>query len=201
MRALLVLAALAFAPAIASAQVPPPDERAAAQALADAVERLEEVDRATEEDADDVSRDLESRRCLREVFRIPARRQDDLRALLLVQEFRHGADVLRDALARFRNEIAAANTQDPALISGRAAYRRLAKAYMALPAGGDVCDDLAAWRRTVYDRATIRRAQAEYRTVFAASGRGFQRKIAAAADRMRALGISEQDASRFEGDA
>src|SRR3954447_16438360 len=95
MRALLVLAALAFAPAIASAQVPPPDERAAAQALADAVERLDEVDRATEEDAEDVSRDLESRRCRRQLFRIPARRQGELRALVLVQELRHSADLLR----------------------------------------------------------------------------------------------------------
>src|SRR5215217_1110179 len=83
MRALLVLAALAFAPAVASAQVPPPDERAAAQALAD------EADRATEEDADDISRDLESRRCRRELFRIPARRQDELRALVLAEELRH----------------------------------------------------------------------------------------------------------------
>jgi hypothetical protein len=197
MRALLVIVALAFAPA-AAAQAP--DERSAAQAMVEALKRLNAVDRATE-DAYRPDAAFESRRCRRELFRIPARRQDDIRALFLSEELRHAADKLRDALLRFRDELAAAVTQDRALISGRAAWRRLAKAYGALPAGGDLCEDVKAWRRTGYDRATIRRAQAEYRPVFAAFGRGMQRKIAAAADRMRELGISEQDAKVFEGDS
>ena len=198
MRALLVIAALAFAPAAALAQAP--DERAAAQAMADAAKRLLAADSATE-DSYDPSAAFESRRCRRELYRIPARRQGDIRALFLSEELRHGADPLRDALLRFRNEIAAAVTQDRALISGRAAWRRLAKAFGALPAGGDPCEDVAAWRRTGYDRATIRRARAEYRSVYAAWGRGFERKTAAAADRMRELGISEEDAQVFEGAA
>jgi hypothetical protein len=198
MRALLVIAALAFAPAVAAGQAPP-DERAAAQALADAVERINEADSATEEgySTDD---DLDSRRCRRELFRIPVRREKYLRALVLAEELRHSADQLRDALATFRSDLASAVTRDPALISGRAAWRRLAKAYAALPPGGDLCADLVAWRRMGYDLATIRRAQVQYRAVFAAWGRGFQRKIAAAADRMRELGVSEEDAQRFEGD-
>jgi hypothetical protein len=71
---------------------------------------------------------------------------------------------------------------------------------MALPPGGDICADLAAWRRAGYDRATIRAARDEIRAVRAAFGRGFGRKIAAAADRMRELGVSDADAQRFEGD-
>ena len=71
---------------------------------------------------------------------------------------------------------------------------------MALPPRGDVCADLAAWRRDGYPLRTVRAAAAEYRSIFAAFGRGFQRKVAAAADRMRELGVSEEDAKRFEGD-
>jgi hypothetical protein len=196
MRALLLIAFFVYVPA-ATAQAP--DERVAAQALADAVQRLDEADRATE-DQGDGGTSFASRRCRRELFSIPRRRQADLRAFVLVQELRHAAEPLKAALQRFRDDLAAAMTQDPLLISGRAAWRRLAKAYMALPPGGNVCDDLAAWRRKGYDRGTVRAAQTEYRTVFAASGRGWQRKIAAAADRMRELGVSEQDAKAFEGD-
>ena len=68
---------------------------------------------------------------------------------------------------------------------------------MALPPRGDVCGDLAAWRRDGYPLRTVRAAEAEYRSIFAASGRGFQRKSAAAADRMRELGVSRDDADAF----
>jgi hypothetical protein len=71
---------------------------------------------------------------------------------------------------------------------------------MALPPRGDVCADLASWRRAGYPLRTVRAATAEYRSIFAAFGRGFQRKSAAAADRMRELGVSEEDAKVFEGD-
>jgi hypothetical protein len=189
-----VVLALA-APAAAQA----PDERAAAQALADAVKRVNAADSAVGEDHDPDD-GLDAPRCRRELFRIPPRRQDDLRAFALRDEFRKGADALRSAVAAFRTDLANAQTRDPVLISGRAAWRRAAKSYAALPPRGDVCDDLAAWRRAGYPLRTVRAARAEYRTVIAATGRGFQRKIAAAADRMRELGISEQDAKVFEGD-
>jgi hypothetical protein len=191
-----VIVVLAFA-APAAAQAP--DERAAAQALADAVERLNAADEQIGEDHDPDD-GLEAPRCRREIFRIPARRQNALGAFAARDEFRQAADALRPALARFRTDLANAQTLDPLLISGRAAWRRAAKAYMALPPRGDVCADLAAWRRAGYPLSTVRAARAEYRTVFGAIGRGFARKIAAAADRMRELGISEQDAKAFEGD-
>ena len=58
--------------------------------------------------------------------------------------------------------------------------------------------DLAAWRREGYPLRTVRAATAEYRSAFAASGRGLERKSGRAANRMRELGISEEDASAFE---
>ena len=196
--ALAVLLALLLA-GPAAAQAPPPDERAAAQALADAAKRLIAADREIGEDHDPDD-GLDAPRCRREIYRIPPRRQDALRAFAMRDEFRKAGDALEPALAAFRTEIANVQTRDPALISGRAAWRRLAKAYMALPPRGDVCADLAAWRRDGYPLRTVRAATAEYRSIFAAFGRGFERKAAAAADRMRELGISEEDAKAFEGD-
>lgn len=193
--ALLIAVFFAFVPA-AVAQAP--DERVAAQALADAVQRLDAADRATE-NQDDIDDALRTPRCRRELRR-SAHHQRGAIALLRVQEFRHISDRLRDGLAQMRTDLANAVTADPVLISGRAAWRRLAKAAMALPAGEDVCGYLAAWRRRGYDRASVRRARAEYAALRAASGRGWQRKIAAAADRMRELGVSEQAAKAFEGD-
>lgn len=196
--ALAVLFALLVA-GPAAAQAPPPDERAAAQAFTDAAKRLIAADREIGEDHEPDD-GLDAPHCRRELYRIPPRRQDALRAFAIRDEFRKSGAALGPALAAFRTEIANAQTRDPALISGRAAWRRLAKAYMALPPRGDVCADLAAWRREGYPLRTVRAATAEYRSIFAASGRGFQRKSAAAADRMRELGVSEEDAKVFEGD-
>ena len=193
------LAGLALSAPAVTAQTPPPDEPAAARALADAVQRLLAADREIGEDHDPDD-GLDAPRCRGEIFRIPPRRQDALRAFALRDEFRQSGDALEPALAAFRTELANAQTSDPALIRGRAAWRRLAKAYMALPPRGDVCADLAAWRRDGYPLRTMRAAAAEYRSVFAAFGRGFQRKVAAAANRMRELGVSEADANPFEGD-
>lgn len=193
----LLTTTLLTLPAAAAAQ--PPDERVAAQGLADAAKRLIAADREIGEDHDPDD-GLDAPRCQRELYRIPPRRQDALRAFALRDGFREAGDSLEPALARFRTEAANVQTRDPVLISGRAAWRRVAKAYMALPPRGDVCADLAAWRRAGYPLSTARAAAAEYRSVYASYGRGFQRKAAAAADRMRELGVSEQDAKVFEGD-
>jgi hypothetical protein len=197
MRVPLALLVLALLPATAAAQVPPPDERAAAQGLADAVQRLINEAAAVPEDQDPDD-GLDAPHCRRELFRIPPRREGAVRAFALRDELREAGDAIEPALASFRTEIANVQTRDPALISGRAAWRRLARAYMALPPRGDVCADLAAWRRAGYPLRTVRAATAEYRSVFAASGRGLERKSARAADRMRELGVSEEDAKAFE---
>ena len=114
------------------------------------------------------------------------------------EAFRNETDPVKPALARYRTEIANVATADPVLISGRAAWRRLAKIYQALPEGGDLCSELAAWRARGYDRATVDAASDESHAIFATSGRGWGRKTAAAADRMRELGVPEELAKRFE---
>lgn len=161
---------------------------------------MEAWNAAPDHDTDPV---VYSRRCRREFRRL--RRLPDVysrRLYVLVRReaLRHDAEAMEPAFARFRSEIAQVVTHDAALISGRAAWRRIAKAHQALPPGRDFCAEVTAWRRRGYDMATIHAAYAEFHTIVAAFGPGPSRKVAAAADRMRELGVSEQLANRFEGD-
>ena len=190
----MVVAALTAAP-FAAAQGPAPDEHAAAQALADAVAHM---DAAWPDNSPTGQQLLDTPRCRREVRRLGPRRLTAANDLVLRQVLRQESKRLEPVLGPFRSELAAPATRDPALLSGRAAWRRFAKAYMALPRPVDLCAELGAWRRGGYDPAVARRARTDYRRIRAVSGAGFQRKIAAAADRMRALGITEADARRFE---
>jgi hypothetical protein len=135
------------------------------------------------------------------VRRLSPRRLTAANDLVLRQVLRQESKRLESVLVPVLRELAAAATRDPALLSGRAAWRRFAKAYMALPRPVDLCAELAAWRRGGYDPAVPRAARVDYRRIRAASGAGFGRKIAAAADRMRELGVAEADAQRFEADA
>ena len=191
----IAVAALTAAP-VARAQVP--DERAAAQGLADAVAHM---NAAWPDNSPTGEQLLDQPRCRREVRRLSPRALTEANDLILQQVLRQEAKRVEPVLRQFRSELAMPFTRDRALIRGRAAWRRFAKAYMSLPRPTDLCGELAAWRRSGYDPAVARAARVDYRRIRAASGPGYQRKIAAAADRMRALGVSEQDAQRFEGDA
>jgi hypothetical protein len=195
-RTLLALAIAVMTAAPASAQVP--DERAAAQGLADAVAHM---DAAWPDNSPTGQQLLDEPRCRREIRRLHPRVLTEANDLVLRQVLRQEAKRVEPVLRQFRSELAGPFTRDRALISGRAAWRRFAKAYMGLPRPTDLCGELAAWRRDGYDPAVPRAARVDYRRIRAASGPGFQRKVAAAADRMRALGVSEQDAQVFESDA
>ena len=110
----LIIAAGLLVPATASAQTPP-DERAAAQALADAAKRLVAEADGLEDDAVWVDT------CDALKQEPPARRRDAASDYANGLELRFYIDGLRPALMRFRTEIAAAQTADPVLRSGRAA--------------------------------------------------------------------------------
>src|SRR4051794_2117213 len=138
---LLVLTALLTLPAVAAAQAPPPDERAAAQAFADAAERLV----AAAEHVDDDPGWLEDCRALR---RDPPQRYVD-RATAVVDglSIRGLIDDIKPAVGRARSELANAQTADPALISGRAAVRQILRVVAAFP--GPDPDPCAAYEAYV----------------------------------------------------
>ena len=188
---LLLLAALAL-PVAASAQTPPPDARAAAQAFADAAKRL----LAAAEAIDVEPAWLESCRALRQDP--PARREADASAYLEGLFLRGALDDLKPHVLRLRSELAQAQTAEPALISGRAALRRLGKQFAALPAGeANPCAAYRAYAKAGYPRRPAREARALSERLDHLVTPGMERRIRAAGARMEALGISREDAEAF----
>ena len=109
------------------------------------------------------------------------------------------ADVTREPhVFRLRSELAQAQTADPALISGRAALRRLGRELAALPAGeADPCAAYRAYAKAGYPRGPARAARALSDRLDTILTRGMERRIRAAGARMEALGISRADAEAF----
>jgi hypothetical protein len=192
-----VVAALPLLPAAASAQAPPPDERAAAQAFADAAKRFDAALDALAEEPD--TSWLEP--CERSVERVPKRHRDAAAMLVLLHSFHVAFLELRGPLAAFRTELANVATADPVLISGRAAVRRIGRGFDAAPAPGNFCAELRAWRRAGFPHSATRKAEAALREVVSAMSRGIMRKLEATAMRMRELGVSKRDAEAFGGES
>ncbi len=192
-----VVAALLLLPAAAPAQTPPPDERAAAQALADAATRFQAAIETLGEEPDTAWIDP----CEKAFDRIPEARQEAAFVIAFSHSVRRTFAQFSEPLRSFRSELANVATADPALISGRAAVRQLGRRIDALPAPGRFCAELRAWKRADYPRATVRKAEAALREAAAAVSRGILRKLAAAAMRMRELGVSKQGAEAFSGES
>lgn len=192
--ALAALAAPAVLPAAVVAQAPPPDERAAAQAFADAAKRLLAAAEALErEGRPEWSEDC---RALRRDP--PDRREYAERVYLYGLVLRDLIGQLKPHAFRLRGELARAQTADPALISGRAAVRRLGKAIAAFPPGeADPCAAYAAYADAGYPRGPTREARALQRRLDTLVTRGMKRRILTAAERIEALGVSPSDAHAF----
>jgi hypothetical protein len=190
-----LLLLVGFAPA-ASAQAPPPDERVAAQAMADATVRFSKA----VEDADDEAEEALGPRCAKIRREVPRERRRDYVYILTRHSYRAVAAVVREDLGRLRTDLANAQTRDPALLSGRAAWRQLSRALMALPPAGNLCTELRAWVRDGAPRSEGREALAEAVRVLSVSGREFDRKVNAASRRMIELGVPQSEAESFNSD-
>jgi hypothetical protein len=190
----LVIAALMALPAAAAAQAPPPDERAAAQAFADAAKRLLAASEALDETGDPGW--LEDCRALRRDP--PDRREAAARVFVDGLVIREVIGQLKPHVFRLRSELAQAQTADPALVSGRAAVRRLGRLIAAIPpAEADPCAAYAAYADAGYPRGPAREARALQRSLDVLLTRGMERRIGAAAVRIEALGVSRADALAF----
>lgn len=218
---LLALVILAASPGAASA-----DEHRAARSFADAAARFtramhEAVPRAREELA---RRRADVRICVRmETDPFP----EDIPVGDPAPEDLARADALADGarlagvhvatapvLARFVGRLDATQTADRRLRSGRAAWRSslvLSEVYAALPA--DTCAQLRAWRdagRTTEPLPGVDLGPLTPRPDDGSGGRedlavdpgdAFDRKVRAAARRLRELGQGPRRSSRFTGDA
>jgi hypothetical protein len=193
---LAALLALALSPAASAQGPPPPDERAAAQAFADAAGRFAQAVKDLEDEGDDVFRPG-YRACRPLARRVPKNRRADADALLTRHQFREVAALLETPLKQLRTDLANAQTRDPALLSGRAAWRQLGRLFAALPPATDACAELRAWLRAGAPHSEGREAIDELRPVVAASGREYDRKLRAATRRMIELGVPKEQAETF----
>lgn len=189
---LLLLALLA--PATASAQTPPPGERAAARAYADAAGRFTDaIEAPTERFFAFIDHPLRrAPGCPRIAKR---RRQDALIISVINQSLEFARDV-KPATRALRSELADVATADPVLISGRAAWRANGRGIERAPAPADLCAKLAAWRRAGYPRATVRQTIRDFESL-GEPGDSVGRKLEAAADRMVELGVPREEARLF----
>ncbi|MEA2312536.1 MAG: hypothetical protein QOE28_2504 [Solirubrobacteraceae bacterium] len=197
-RVLVPAAALALLlAAAASAQAP--DEGAAARAFAAAAGRVvPAITRADVRTTREVNAAATRRACRPA---LGGRHSRAAATLLEVYDLRRLAERLRAPMLRFRGELADAQTRDPALLSGRAAWRQLGRALAALPAAGpDPCASVAAWRRGGFPPAVPRAAQRELDAFGRIAGAAFDRKTEAARARLIELGVPQADAQAFSGD-
>ena len=178
----------------AAAQSPPPDERAAAQAFADAAERFEtrigelgEIETGW------------ANRCGNALAQVPAERENAAISIAMAHGVRKAVAPMKPALRDFRTELANVPTLDPELISGRAAVRKMGRAWDAVPAPDNLCVKLRAWRRAGYPKAAGRAARREVERFFGVVEGRTLRQLEAAATRMRELGVSAEDAAHFGG--
>jgi hypothetical protein len=205
-----LVAALAV-PAAASAQSPPPSvpptvqpplsARAAAQQMSFAAYRMR-VKVLAQHDAilDKVEITLAAltdERCARAVKAAPADRAFEVTLVALLLIVAPGYDPVRPALDTFLAELEAIPTSDAILRSGRAAWRSEVDVIRRLPSVPDPCATLQAWQRAGYA------ASASPIVVAAVVNGGIvaaDDKLARAARRMHALGVSAGAARRFTGD-
>jgi hypothetical protein len=213
-RAALVAAAVACAaPAAAHGQSPPPavpptpapapplSARAAAQQLSFAAYRLR-VKVLAQEDAilakvETSLAALDDNRCDQAVRAAPDDRALEVVLVALLLIVAPGYDPVRPALDTFLAELEAIPIADPILRAGRAGWRSEVDLIRRLPSLPDPCGALQTWRRAGYtDSASPIVVAAVLNPGLLAA----EDKLARAAKRMRALGVSASAARRFTGD-
>jgi hypothetical protein len=206
-RAVLLPLLVLSAAAPAQAQTPPPavpappDERAAAREFSFAAYRarlaVKAQKPAIEAALNARLEALDDPRCERAVNAAPRAAEDAVLAMTIVLIALPLIDGIRGPAQQLVVELERVPTADQALRSGRAAWRAQAQFFARLPTVPDMCAALDAWRQAGYGPggAPI--------PLEAFQGGGLEtveRKLAAAAARMRELGVSAGAARRFTGD-
>ncbi len=198
----VVLGALLCIPEVAPAQAP--DDRAAAREFSFAAYRLRVAIKAHLPEIDGaaaITRSPACRSALRGGTTAQREHVDDLIGVLV--DLLAGAMFapVADQLRTYQAELEAIPTADPALRSGRAAWRDSVALYVQVrPIPADVCAQLGRWRTSGYAASARPDLQpAGVRRILEGSGT-VDAKLHLAAARMVALGTSQGQARRFSGD-
>jgi hypothetical protein len=202
--AVVALLAVLGMPAVASAQASA-DDAASAREFSYAAYRLRVAIKArmpAVEQAAAITRSPVCRAALRGAT--PAQQQahvDDLVGVLVDLLAGTMLAPVAEPLATFQAELERIPTTDPALRSGRAAWRASVALYRQVrPLPPDLCEQLRRWRAAGYAAATRPELQPPVvRGILDGSG-SVDAKLHLAAARMVALGVAEGQARRFAGD-
>ena len=193
----------------AGAQAPPaapPDERAAAREFSFAAYRLRVALKAQRVDLDarfQASVDaLLSPPCENAVVTLillPDKRQTQVALGAGAVALSPAIAAMRPAFQRFQAELERVPTADPALRSGRAAWRRMVASLAAFPAQVDLCATLERWRRARFAPSATPFGLDELPGTFDDEAESSP-KLVRAARRMQQLGVAPGAARRFAGD-
>lgn len=194
--ALLVLAAV---PATAAAQQPA-DEQAAARAFADAALRAQPDVVAASQSLEALGHDASCR------VDVPRRRRDAVNEvkgnLHFAQTIAAFTREVGPVLTQASHDLHAVATADPALKSGRTAWRRLRRTYAGfaeLPKG-NVCSQIRAYVRNGYRHTPeTRRAMRTFHAMMAWDTADMDRRMQDAVRRMVELGVPAAEAEAFAG--
>jgi hypothetical protein len=203
--ALPMLRALAVAAVLAAPAQPPPDERVAARAFADAGLRFHAAIEALEPQFDRLPTEPPDPRCAeRARRRIPERHWDEVNLLGDV-EYLYGTatQLIAAPLMQYSLALHSVETADPALRSGRTAIRRIRRAYATIQAlpPVDVCAEIRRWVDGGFKPTpAIRRERRALRALNAISTPRFSRRLERTEARLRELGIPAQEADAFDGE-
>lgn len=193
-----VLAALLLAPTAAHAA----DERAAAQRFADAVLRGKVAIRAQVPEIEQRFENLGTDQCERALVGAPAHAEDEVFAIIVSATTWALVDPAMPALRQIVADLSAIPTEDAALRSGRAAWRRSVEMFESIPRVADPCGTLEAWKRKRWRRDAAPKISFRQfeELIDGPSARRVERKLRRAAQRMRQLGVSRGAAERFRGE-
>jgi hypothetical protein len=201
--AVVALGAMLGVPQVAAAQAP--DERAAAREFSYAAYRLRVAVKARLPEIERAASITRSPACRAALSGgTPAQQRkhvDDLVGVLV--DLLAGAMFapVSEQLRSFQVELDRVPTADPALRSGRAAWRKSIALYVQVrPLPSDLCAQLGRWRTAGYAAGARPALQpTAVRRILDGSGT-VDAKLHIAASRMVALGVSQGQARRFAGD-
>ena len=196
-RAVAAVAAACLLALAAPAHAAPP---ASAQRFADAALRMKQAIKAQRAELERRVEELDFVRCFRVFEAAPARHDAQVFAVIVIGLTGPMMDVARGPLEQMVRDLDAIPTQDPALRSGRAAWRAQVAQIDEMPRVDAPCDALERWRDAKWRASAAPKLDERAMARMIEGSAGQERKVRRAARRLRQLGVRKGEAARFTGD-
>lgn len=182
----------------AAAEAAPPKS---AQRFADAGLRLTIAVKALKPQFKAGYEALDFKRCGRALMRdVPERQVERAATIVGIAAVQPLVTLSLPPMQQMVRDLDAIPTSDIALRRGRAAWRKSAALFAALPRLDDPCAQLEAWADAKWREAAAPKVTVADFERFTQAGASLERKFKGAVKRLRTLGISRGAAERFTGE-